>query len=236
MTTVRPTAPRRSEIRLVAFDLYKDIHKGIRSELFTVTQQAGRTDAADRAGRLVLAEHVAGVVDLLVSHAEHEDAAIQPALEVHLPQLAERVELDHLALEARLHDLDAWAMDAVNASSSVARERLHALYLELGSFTSAYLAHQDIEERQIMPALIEAVGFEAVLAMHEAIIESIPPEEMASTMAIMLPAMDVDDRTELLAGMRASAPTEAFEGVWALAGSVLTPKDHQAVALRLELD
>ena len=62
---------------------------------------------------------------------------------------------------------------------------------------------------------------------------SIPPEEMATSLALMLPAMNVDDRTELLGGMRAGAPAEVFEGVWALAGSVLAPADHRALAGRL---
>jgi hypothetical protein len=234
MSTVHPITAG-GDVRLVALDLYKDIHKGIRSELFTLTLDAGRTDATDRVGRRMLADHVAAVVDLLVSHAEHEDEAVQPSLETHLPDLAARVELDHLTLEARLDDLNGWAIEVIEAPAAAARERLHALYVELASFTGAYLAHQDVEERQIMPALMDAVGFDAVLAMHEAIVGSIPPEEMAASLAIMLPSMDVDDRAELLGGMRAGAPAEVFEGVWALAGSVLAPKDHQALAIRLDL-
>ena len=48
---------------------------------------------------------------------------------------------------------------------------------------------------------------------------------MAQSLALMLPAMNVDGRTELLGGMRAGAPAEVFEGVWSLAGSVLDPTD-----------
>ena len=68
-----------------------------------------------------------------------------------------------------------------------------------------------------------------------AIIGSIPPDEMAQTLSMMLPAMNVDDRTELLAGMQAGAPPEAFAAVVGLAGSVLTAADFGAVARRLEL-
>jgi hypothetical protein len=51
----------------------------------------------------------------------------------------------------------------------------------------------------------------------------------------MLPAMNIENRLELLGGMRASAPAEAFEGVWGLAGAVLDPADHAALARRLGL-
>lgn len=211
----------------VTLDLYRDIHKGIRSELFAVTEEAGRLDPSSEEARVALASHVGDVAWLLVSHADHEDAVIQPALEEHLPTLAERIADDHTTLERRIDDLRAWA----DGASS--RADMHAAYVELASFTSAYLAHQEVEERSVMPALEAAVGPEAVVAMHQAIVSSIPPPDMARCLAIMLPAMNVDDRTELLGGMQAGAPPEVFAGVWSLAGSVLSRDDVVAVARRL---
>ena len=86
-----------------------------------------------------------------------------------------------------------------------------------------------------MPALEQAIGFDGVFAINQAIVSSIPPDQLVKTLAIMLPAMNVDDRTELLGGMKAGAPPEVFQGVWSLAGSVLTPGDRAAVARRLEI-
>lgn len=219
--------------RSVTGDLYRDIHKAIRSELFTVTGSAGNIDPADRDARLALAAHVDSLVGLLVSHAEHEDVHIQPVMEVHLPALAASVEADHRRLEARVEDLRVMASDAVDAPTAWGRPLVHRLYMELASFTSAYLVHQDTEERVIMPQLEEAVGAEATGAIHGAIVSSIPPLEMARSLALMLPAMNIDDRTELLGGMQAGAPPEVFAGVWDLAGTVLSPADHAALGRRL---
>ena len=232
MTTIHPSTPI---LQAVTHDLYRDIHKGIRAELFSATLAAGRLDPTDRPGRLRQAEHLAGILDLLVSHAEHEDVHVQPEIERHLPDLAERVELDHLTLDARMQDLVGWAEEAADAQAPQQALACHRVYLELASFTSAYLEHQDVEERVIMPALETAIGVDAVVAIHQAIVGSIPPQEMASSLAMMLPVMNVDDRSELLGGMRAGAPAEVFEGVWALAGSVLDERDHAAVAARLGL-
>ena len=58
---------------------------------------------------------------------------------------------------------------------------------------------------------------------------------MARSLAFMLPAMNVDDRTEMLGGMRMAAPPEAFEAVVSLAAVVLTPGDYTALAARLGL-
>jgi hypothetical protein len=230
MTTIDRPTPLRLE---VALDLYRDIHKGIRSELFAATSTAASLDPADGVGRGALARHVYDVVALLTSHAEHEDGAIQPALEAHLPDLAAQVEAEHEALEARMEDLQDLANEAAALTSADPRFRLHRLHLELASFTGAYLAHQDVEERVIMPALEEAIGVEAVVGIHQAILGAIPPDEMSRSLALMLPAMNIDDRTEMLGGMQAGAPAEVFEGVWGLAASVLDPCEMAALATRL---
>jgi hypothetical protein len=231
--TITETTTISTAFQLVTFDLYKDIHKGIRSELFALTGSAGGTDPGDRAARAALADHVGDVYELLELHAEHEDAAIAPHLERELPALAEQVAADHVDFEGRFADIVDLAVTTADAGDADQRRLAHLLYLELGSFTSAYLAHQDVEERQIMPALEAAIGVEAVVGVHQQIIGSIPPDVMARSLALMLPAMNVDDRTELLGGMRAGAPAEVFDGVWSLTGSVLAPADQAAVAARL---
>jgi hypothetical protein len=114
-----------------------------------------------------------------------------------------------------------------------ARRLAHWLYLDLAAFAGTYLAHQDLEEREVMPALEAAVGVPTVVELHGAIIASIPPDEMAQSLALMLPAMNADDRTEMLEGIRATAPSDAFAGIVGLARSVLHPADFAQVADRL---
>ena len=162
----------------VTLDLYRDIHKGIRSELFAVTTEAGSLDPSQGIARAGLAAHVRDVVSLLVGHAEHEDAVIQPVLERELPDLAARIEVDHETLEGRMDDLIVMAEEAAALDARDPGFRVHRVYLALASFTSAYLDHQDIEERVVMPALESAVGVEAVVGIHQAILAAIPPEEM----------------------------------------------------------
>jgi hypothetical protein len=86
-----------------------------------------------------------------------------------------------------------------------------------------------------MQRLPELLGVEEVAAVHGAIIGSIPPDEMARSLAFMLPAMNIDDRAELLGGIRLAAPPEAFDATMGLARSVLRPADFVALADRLEV-
>ena len=227
--------PARSIEAGVTHDLYRDVHKGIRSELFGLTSEAGRLDRGDGTARVALARRVSALRELLVSHAAHEDTHVQPLLEEHMPALAGEVARAHARIETTLVVLDDTADAAVRAPAREARHRVHQLYLDLAVFTATYIEHEEVEERLVMPALEAAVGPDTVVAVHQAIVSSIPPDELATDLGIMLPAMNIEDRTELLGGMQAGAPAEVFAGVWALARSVLDERDTVALARRLEL-
>ena len=71
--------------------------------------------------------------------------------------------------------------------------------------------------------------------MHTAIVWSIPPDVMVRSLAMMMPAMNMDDRAEMLGGMQAGVPPQIFEGIWGLANSVLNAADATAVARRIGL-
>ncbi|HEY6533624.1 MAG TPA: hemerythrin domain-containing protein, partial [Acidimicrobiales bacterium] len=171
----------------VAIDLYRDIHKGIRAELFGTTLQAGDLDPSDRAARVALAGRVDALVNLLHTHAEHEDTHVQPAIEKVLPDAAARIVGDHDLLDRRIGDIHEMSVAFGATAGAQLRSVGQELYLELASFTSAYLEHQNLEERVVMPALAGALGPEAVLGIHVAIISSIPPADMAASLAIMIP-------------------------------------------------
>jgi hypothetical protein len=239
MTIITSPSPSPSTSTLPTFatvDLYRDIHKGIRAELFAITTAAGSIDPGSPIDRSALADHIVSVAAVLESHAHHEDVVIDPVLAMHLPDLAEEITMDHERLEmgfARIVDLACSNVDGAGADQ---RRLARLLYLDLATFTSAYLTHQDLEERAVMAELERLIGVEEVLALHGAIVGSIPPDEMARSLSFMLPAMNIDDRAEMLGGMRMAAPPEAFEAVVGLARSVLAPADYSSLAARLGLD
>ncbi len=222
-----------TESTIVTTHLYRDVHKGIRSELFAVTAQAGRIDPASDPAREELADHVRAMVAMLEGHAGHEDSAVQPALEVHLPALAARINANHELIAVREIGLVGLADGLIEAPKGRCAQGAHQLYLELAHFTGFYLAHQDVEERHVLPALESAIGPEAVEDIHRAIVSNIPPDEMAKTLTVMLPAMNIDNRVDLLGGMRAGAPPQIFEGIWGLANAVLDSADADALGRRL---
>jgi hypothetical protein len=62
---------------------------------------------------------------------------------------------------------------------------------------------------------------------------SIPPPRFGEWMEIMLPAMNIDERTGMLAGMKANAPPPVFDAVSAVAARVLGTAAWDALRARL---
>jgi hypothetical protein len=238
MTIIEQYPPLSPELTVdpasvLPFDVLRNIHKAIRAELFAVVGSAGSIDPSDRVARAALSAHVGDVVDLLNDHAGHEDAHVLPVLEVHAPSLFERISNDHVHLDGRLARITERTAAVSEAATTEQRARVHNLYLDLASFTGVYLWHQEFEERVVMPVLLEAIGMEGALGIHHSIVSSIPPPVMAKSLAVIIPAMNVDDRCEMLAGMEHDTPAEVFGAVWSLTQSVLTPADFRALSIRL---
>lgn len=212
-------------LEVVTFDIYRDIHKGIRAELFDITTAAGNLDPHDEAAVHALDERFRALTALLEGHAAHEDRYLAPLIRRRSRSLADAIALDHDALEAQLRELGA-AREHRPATKNARRLDAHRFYLGVASFTSAYLEHQAAEELDVMPVLATGYTLEELIGVNAAIIGEIPPDTMTATLSLLLPAMNVEDRIEMLSGMRAAAPAQAFAGILSLARSVLPSSDY----------
>src|SRR5690606_10727579 len=121
MSTIEATRTTEPGLQPVTFDLYRDIHKAIRAELFALVGTAGAVDPADRCGKAALADHITAVAALLESHAEHEDRVIDPLLAVHLPDLAEQVTADHHDFDGRMASITDLATTSAVSDGPEAR-------------------------------------------------------------------------------------------------------------------
>src|SRR4051812_14505587 len=162
----------------VGFDIYRNVHKAIRVMLAEVLTDAGRLDPEDRTARIAHAGRVREVVRFLVFHAGHEEGGLDEAIRQVLPDQADAIAADHVSLEEDMAELVELADLAFEDGRTDARAAVHHLYLALARFTARYLAHQDVEESVVMPALFDALGFDAVRAIDMEIVTSIAPDDM----------------------------------------------------------
>jgi len=236
MTVTSATTPLIAEtaaLETVTFDIYRNIHKGIRNGLFSVTLAAGEVDPHDQSAVQAVAQRWSDLVAVLVAHAEHEDDFVQPEIARFAPEYAIEIAEAHPRLEAQMAELEVLADRAAESCVEQARILTHRLYLGLASFTAQYLQHQEFEEFEVMVMLSQHVAPEELRAIDNAIVASVTPEMMVQCLSIMVPAMNVDDQTELFGGMQAGAPPEVFAGALGLAQSVLEPERYEALAHRL---
>jgi Hemerythrin HHE cation binding domain len=234
-TDTAPLIVETAALETVTFDLYRNIHKGIRHGLFAVTEAAGQVDPHDAAAVGAVAGRWTEMVELLVEHAEHEDNFVQPVLERVAPAYAAEIADAHPQLETQMAELEVLADRAAHACPEQARILTHRLYLGLASFTAEYLQHQEFEEFEVMVLLSQHLSFEELAAIDMAIVASIPPEQMATSAAYMLPAMNIEDQADLYLGARQGVPPEVFAGMVMLAEAVLEPARYQALRARLGL-
>jgi hypothetical protein len=158
------------------------------------------------------------------AHAAQETAYITPLLRTAAPQLAIDSDAEHREQELRLRDLRL-ALARADAAGPAARGMGHAFVVALSRFEGELLVHMADEEERLMPALSARFDDLTLRQVHEALIESIPAAEKRQLLAWMLPALSAPEQAELLGGIRATAPPEAFAALSMLARQVLGPAE-----------
>ncbi|WP_067793581.1 hemerythrin domain-containing protein [Actinomadura formosensis] len=199
-------------------DLFTHIHKALRSGLFAVTVQAGATDWNDAAEVAGLGERWRRLLALLRSHTEHEDRHILRLLDPYEPGSAEPTEEQHRDLDDLLDDLAGRFEAALAAPDAVTGL---GIYRDLARFTTAYLPHLHEEETMIMPRIWAHCDDAEIGAARAAFMAATPPEITATTLELMLPALDRPTREGLVAGMARTAPPQVVAGVLAIGDRVL---------------
>jgi hypothetical protein len=234
MTTIDTTHDTDPIAQLAAapipFDLYREVHKGLRKALFDLTTSVGSADCQVAADREAVVAHVHRVIALLHTHHGHEDTFIQPLLDAHAPTLAAMIEDGHGEVDADIVDLELAAEKLAGTDGGDAVAAGHALYGRLALFTASYLAHMALEEGGVMEALRAAMSLGDLFDVEMTLRGSVAPPTMCDFIAVMVPAMNPAERTTMLGGMHAGAPAEVFELFRGAAEAALGADDYAALA------
>ena len=215
---------------------FQPIHKALRTALFDATTLVARTDFTDAGEALLATRNVATLLDLLDSHAEHEDTFVMPEVGRFAPALAASLQGDHGRLEGLQAELRALLP---RTRSDVTPEREAAGQLlgrALTLLVADQLHHMDREENEAMPILWANLGEEEREAMDARIRAAVPPERMAVVLRLMLPAMSTPEAARLLGTARARMPAPVFAQLSDLAREVLGPERWERTARRVGLD
>ena len=210
------------------FDLYRNIHKGIRAMLFDLVQKSGRVDFRDLTAVARLRAETKDIFELLEGHAHKEELFVMPLVRQHAPEVAKAFDDQHEDQEARLPGLLA-ALEMLDTSAPDAALRGHAFVVQLSRIAGELLTHMADEETKINAVLWAALTDDELADIEHRIVSSIPPEMLSRVARWMLPSMNTPERVAFFANVRATAPPPVFQFLRGLAKQVLTPADDVAL-------
>lgn len=215
---------------------YQPIHKALRAALFDTTALVARTEFADPGEASVAARTVATLLDLLDSHAHHEEEFVMPEVARHAPGLIATLETDHNRLEGLQAELRALLPRTCSDNAAERESAGQLLGRALNLLVADHLRHMDREETEAMPVLWAHFTEAELDAMDARIRAAVPPERMPVMLRLMLPAMNTPERAGLLAAARAQMPPPVFAQLSGLAREVLGPERWARTARRVGLD
>jgi hypothetical protein len=217
------------------YDGYHAVHKAIRLFMCDTLTRVGRTDPfdADEVGGALA--QLGELMDLCELHIKDENEFLHPALERAQPGSSARIADEHVAHREAIADLRDLAAFAANTRGDARSAALHRLYRALGLFVAENFEHMHFEETAHNAVLWAHYSDAELIAIERELVASIPPQAMVKALHWFMPALNAPERFEMLRGMQAGMPPEAFLGVLDIARRTLAPSDCAKLARALEV-
>jgi len=194
--------------------IYQNIHKAIRHLIYATALSLGSADFRDQKSRQDSLEQLRETLTLLEEHAEHEETFVHPSLESRVPGIIKPFEENHKdddRLFDRMRQLGSQIEAVGDDDERVALG--NQLYSIFNTYIGDYLGHLDREEAELEQALWDNFTDEELAEIDHRLMGSVPPERMGLWVDIIGKSWNASDLTTILAGMKQSAPLEAFAGM-----------------------
>jgi iron-sulfur cluster repair protein YtfE (RIC family) len=202
-------------------DIYAGIHKAVRAYLCDTLARVARLDLDDEPAVSAAMLQVRELLEFCTDHIAHEDRFVHPAMEARRPGSTAGTAADHVH---HAHTVAALLDACGTLETGTAAER-HAAWQRLqrglAQFTGDNLLHMDTEESANNAVLQSCYSDGELIALHQQILAALSPREMAVSMRWMLIGSSPAERVQLLAGVQADAPPQAFDAVLGLAQECL---------------
>jgi len=147
------------------------------------------------------------------SHLHHENQFVHAAMEAREPGASAAIEEEHGEHEQAIAALAAGVTQLLGCARAARPAAAHAVYRQLSLFIAHNFEHMNEEETAHNRVLWAHYTDAELVRIHDALVASIPPQEMMDVMRWMVPFMAPAERTALLSDMRQHAPAPAFAAV-----------------------
>lgn len=227
-------------------DLFTPVHKGLRAMLYGLSARLQTNDFADvEATRMLVvdlensfeAARSAGcILCAFAHHASTEESVIFPATAGTANALITDLIQEHHGLTRRELEIGEKARGLLSLATPEERiaagVRVNQLANEL---FGAYIVHMNREETELVPVMQEQFTDQEQLTMQGGIIAKFPPNQLMALLGWMLPALNVTELTELIAGVKRTAPPPLLKAVTELCDARVEPTRWATVKRRVGL-
>ena len=216
-------------------DLYAGIHKAMRALMADTLLAVSRMDPDDA---LELADGTQRVLQLLEfcrAHLRHENDFVHAAMESRAPGSSSQIAHEHEEHVAAIEALARQATGLLDCDAALRGGGALALYRALSIFIAHNFEHMHVEETAHNEVLWARFTDAELVAVHDALVASIPPEEMMFVIRWMVPFMNPAERAAMLGDMRAHAPAPAFAAALETVRPHLSAREWDKLAASLGL-
>ena len=204
--------------------IYRNIHKAIRNIMYSTALALGSADFRDQKSMRESLEQLRGTITTLLEHAEHEETFIHPILESRVPGITKPFEENHKDDERLFDEMRELGSQIEAVGDNDQRVALgDQLYRIFNTYIGDYLGHLGREDAELEQALWDHLTDQELADLDHQIISSVPPERMAVMVPVICNSWNASELTEILAGMKQSAPPEAFAGMLKMAEQATPP-------------
>lgn len=218
------------------FDMYTGIHKALRALMADSLLALGRMDSADAAEVAQCAERVRGLLAICAGHVQHENAFVHAAIEARAPGASAAIAHEHEDHVQHIAALGEQVTALCNAAPAQRAAAAARLYRELALFVADNFRHMHVEETAHNAVLWARYTDAELLEIHDALVASVPPQEMMAIARWLVPSVNPEERLHMLLDMRAKAPAEAFDAVIATVLPHLNAAEWAKLAKGLGVD
>lgn len=217
------------------FNIYAIIHKAIRLFMTDTLAAVGSMDCNDAAHNAKVLNQVRELAAICRSHFLHENAFLHTAMEARRPGSSTQVEAEHGHHAWAINRLEELTKAVERAQGDARQAANNALYRYLTLFIAENFVHMNVEETTNNEVLWATHTDAELIGIEQAIVASQTPEEAMMTMRWMMPAMNANERAEMLQGIRQHAPAPVFDGVLGLAQAHLSVPEWNKLVQALDV-
>lgn len=216
------------------YDMYAFIHKGLRAAMSRGLCALGSLDAQDDAEITTAFDDVMALLRVCRAHLKHENSFVHTAMEQRRPGSSRAIAGQHVEHETEIAALEQEAERILRLPSLRRCASVNQFYRRFALFVADNLEHMAQEETDNNAVLWSCYSDDELRAIEQALVASIAPDLMPQTLLYMVPAINPHERTQLLGGMQAAMPAEAFAGILSLVEPALSASHRRKLAVALD--